>query len=354
MHWSWNGVSSHRIRNEERPEQPSITPLATRARGRCHRPLLGLGLSLVAALTGPSAGAAVVSGSAATGSPLRWSAFLDSEVIDNLSGGIAPGSMGDHLARLNFRLDGAALGLPEDSQFKATQQRTQSGQPSATHIGDVQSVSNIETQSRSQVYEFWYGQHVGRSWNVRAGLIGADDYFDVTDSAGLLLNGSFGTQPTLSVNTVVPIFPTAGVGAMSAWRRKAWTNRVGIFQADPNDRASALQRGALLINEAALPGHGGLQAWRVELSTQGPGRRSFRPRPGAPTSAPTILWPVATARRARAELRGLGAETAYEVTYQIALAPQVSLQPDLQYVANPSGTYPSATVAGLRLHVEFE
>ncbi len=56
---------------------------------------------------------------------------------------------------------------------------------------------------------------------------------------------------------------------------------------------------------------------------------------------------------ASARLRNRGVETAYEITYLMALSRHVSLQPDVQYVANPGGEYPAATVATLRLHVGF-
>jgi porin len=54
-----------------------------------------------------------------------------------------------------------------------------------------------------------------------------------------------------------------------------------------------------------------------------------------------------------AHLQGLGTETVGEATYQFTIAPHVFLQPDLQYVNNPDGSYPSAVVAILRLDIEF-
>ncbi len=50
-----------------------------------------------------------------------------------------------------------------------------------------------------------------------------------------------------------------------------------------------------------------------------------------------------------------GAETIFEITYQIQIAPWCSLQPDWQYVRHPSGLgrLSDATVAGLRLNLTF-
>jgi porin len=352
-----------------------------------------LGLALAAAAA-PAATAAQPE--APPPSAVNWTFSLDSEIVDNLGGGIAPGSVGDTLARLGFVLDGGAVGLPRGSRIKATLQRTQSGQPSATRIGDAQSVTNIEAPSRSRVYELWYGQPAGANWELRAGLIAADAHFDVLDSAGLLLNGSFGAEPIWSGNTVAPIFPISGIGAMATWHVGAWTSRTGVFQADPQDRSSALRRGATWMEEGAYHGSGTykLGAW------------SYRPDASADAQLPRADWgsyfsvdqplsagdnPSSVFLRAgwspaqvgavaydlqagmlvpgplpgraqdqfsfgvaRARFRGLGTETSYEATYQVVLTPHLSLQPDLQYVAHPGGTLPSALVATLRLHIGFE
>ena len=44
----------------------------------------------------------------------------------------------------------------------------------------------------------------------------------------------------------------------------------------------------------------------------------------------------------------------FEATYQIVLAPWLSLQPDLEYVIHPSGTdIPNALVLGARTTISF-
>ncbi|MGE0759092.1 MAG: carbohydrate porin [Pirellulaceae bacterium] len=50
---------------------------------------------------------------------------------------------------------------------------------------------------------------------------------------------------------------------------------------------------------------------------------------------------------------GSNRETVLEVFYRAQLAPRISLQPDLQYIATPSGIYPDALVVGLRLQMEL-
>lgn len=384
----------HWLRCEGRPERWTSGITAAQSQGRHTCWLLGLGLALVGTLSAPLASAADSADSTKGSSPLRWSFSLDSEGVDNLGGGIAPGSTGDSLARLNAELDGTALGLPDGSRFHATFDRTQSGLPSATRVGAYQSFSNIEAPSRSRVYELWYGQQISKPWDVRAGLIAADAHFDTMDSAGLLLNASFGAQPTWSGNTVAPIFPTAGVGAMATWHSGAWSNCTGIFQADPLDRISALYRGALLMNEVAWQGEGTYKFGVWNYRPHGPADAGLPPSTsginfsvdhplGHGDHVPSaflrvgwspkgvavdndlqagILMPGLLRRRpqdqfsfgiTRADLRGLGVETAYEATYRIALSRHVALQPDLQYIDKPNGNLPSAIVAGLRLHLEL-
>jgi len=50
---------------------------------------------------------------------------------------------------------------------------------------------------------------------------------------------------------------------------------------------------------------------------------------------------------------GTGQETAFEFYYRAQLTPRFSLQPDLQYIATPSGIHPDALVVGIRLQLEL-
>jgi porin len=64
-------------------------------------------------------------------------------------------------------------------------------------------------------------------------------------------------------------------------------------------------------------------------------------------------WDVVGAGVARAELfqGGTNEETVVELFYKAQLTPRVSLQPDLQYIATPSGIHRDALVAGVRFQV---
>jgi len=45
---------------------------------------------------------------------------------------------------------------------------------------------------------------------------------------------------------------------------------------------------------------------------------------------------------------GTGRETVVEVFYKAQLSPSISLQPDIQYIATPSGIHPDSLAIGVR------
>ena len=55
--------------------------------------------------------------------------------------------------------------------------------------------------------------------------------------------------------------------------------------------------------------------------------------------------------RALLTLGGTGKETAVELFYKVHLSDYAMLQPDLQYIADPSGLHRDAFVAGLRFEL---
>jgi len=59
-------------------------------------------------------------------------------------------------------------------------------------VGSAQAISNIEAPTAAKLYEFWYEQHFLDAWSVRTGLYDLNSEFDVIESAGTLINSSFG------------------------------------------------------------------------------------------------------------------------------------------------------------------
>jgi porin len=337
---------------------------------------------------------------------LQLSLHLDTEAVSNLDGGLRSGTATDTVIHAAAALDTARLGLWNGGRLAASAIRIYSGQPSQDYVGDLQGVSNIEARPATRLYQFWYRQQF--PWlglRAKAGLIDMNQDFVATDSAGRLLNASFGLIPSLSGNFPVSTYPRPGVGleAAIAWRQ--WHLQTGLFQSDPADRASYFKQGHVLVAEAGydrldganwisryklgvwhyeseggvadLPSNDWGMYWIFEHNIVHHGRRSLdaflqlgaSPKSvnrvpyylgagflmGAPfTGRPHDLF---TAGVACARIRDASApaETSYELSYVASVNRHVSVQPDVQYVTHPSGSreISPALVATIRLHLEF-
>lgn len=85
-------------------------------------------------------------------------------------------------------------------------------------VGDIQTVSNIDTDGATRLYEAW----VERAFDagaVKAGLIDLNSELDVNETGALFINSSHGIGPDFSqVGENGPsIFPITGFGAVMRW-----------------------------------------------------------------------------------------------------------------------------------------
>lgn len=295
-------------------------------------------------------------------------------------------------------------------------------------VGDIQSVSNVETDVRAaRLFEAWVQQDIGRRATVKAGLYNLNSEFDTTVSGGLFLLSSHGIGPDFSQSgrNGPSIFPDTSLVVRGDIRfDDHWLVRAAVLDGVPGDPAHpgrtviklSGKDGALLVGEinylsggtkVALGGWGytarfddlwpagsagrgnaggyafierrltgaydatphGLAGWlRVGLANPrfnpvagyiGGGLVYTGAFPARP--ADQIGLSIADAelgdryRRSQA-LTGdaTGArEVIIEAAYRAVLAPWLSLQPDIQYVARPSGAerLADAVVVGLRVKI---
>ena len=327
---------------------------------------------------------------------MSWSG----EIVGNLTGGLKTGATEDSLLHIGFAANSDALGLPPGGRFKISMIRIDSGRPSENLVGDSQVVSNIAARSATRIYQFWFRQDfAGKRFQLRAGLIDLNQYFDVLGAASDLVNSSFGITPGIAANMPTAIYPEPGFGAMARWREQGTAFSVGLFQGDPARRVSLFHNGRSIIAEwepigyrsgpdsprvkiglwqcrcDAGPSEGKVRTWGFYGSLQlpvddtpdmtlfahlaaSPGPRSQAPFSAAFGLTMTSPLPGRAGDRlslgiTRQDIRTHSAETALEATYAAPLSNAVSLQPDLQYVFNPGGTLPDALVFMIRLHVEM-
>ncbi|MDR0864526.1 MAG: carbohydrate porin [Candidatus Symbiothrix sp.] len=133
------------------------------------------------------------------------------DFFTNVSGGIKTGSGYLGKADLNFQLD-----FSEKSTLFFKGAMTHGATPSESYIGDSQTASNIEAGNHSYVQELWFRQKINKfEWTV--GLQDLNKYFMAGDNAGDFLNSSFGIPPVTSEHFVFPIFPLTGLSISGKW-----------------------------------------------------------------------------------------------------------------------------------------
>jgi len=339
------------------------------------------------------------------GTPFFAAVSLTADAVTNVSGGIKTGISFDSLVQVIGAMYGNVIGLPHHSRINLSLIRIDSQLPSVNYIGDVQVASNISAPTATRIYQLWYRQDL--PWlplRLRIGVLDLNLHFDVTKSAGTLINSSFGFTPAITANApTISTYPKPGYGAMVLYAEGDTAARFGIFQGNAFERRTVFHGGQTLIGEwqhlgigprqhpytlkiggwqcdcsSGVPGEGQLNTWggygslQVSLARHGGTVTSFFAHLAASPSQDSVA-PLATALGfsipaplsfrssdllsvgiTRQDLRDLPAETSYEATYVAALADDVSLQPDIQYIVHPSGIYDNAWVFMLRVNYNYD
>jgi porin len=188
---------------------------------------------------------------------LEW----DADIFANVRGGKEQVAVTDGLIQLGMDFDlGKLTGL---GIFDASQLHVEGyypyGPDISDFVGDLPGVNNNAAYNSPRLYELWFqkGYKVGfLESTVRLGLMGADQEFDVIDSAAFFINSSFGAQLPFSANVPVPVYPFTAVGARldvaagNDWNVKT-TFRSAVF--DGNSAAPTL--GPFAVDAPSSPSY---------------------------------------------------------------------------------------------------
>lgn len=318
----------------------------------------------------------------------------NNEGVSDLSGGLRTGSTYDSMLLASLNDKTGKWGFGNGSLLHLSVLGVQGGQPSTNHIGDFQSVSNIEAPGAARIYSAWFRQRWGLKNSLQLGLIDMNDLFDVTQAAGILLNAAFSLDPTLSGNLPVSTYPEPGYGLVLGRHQGKFNLRLGVFQGNPTQRTDPTFKGVMSIAEldygysAQTPLQIGIGLWHyrppspyLSLTKRSGGfinvsqalkighinlGRLFLELGFCPAMDGTVSQHVGlginmtglvpsrpddnlSLGMTQARFRRLKAETTYEATYQYVLTPTLDIQPDMQFVQNPGGGTGNATVFILRL-----
>lgn len=270
-----------------------------------------------------------------------------------------------------------------------------------------------------RLYEAWIDQKIGSAVSLRAGLYDLNSEFDALETGGLFLGSAHGIGTDIGQTGLngPSIFPSTSLAArLEVKPAEEWVIRAAVLDGVPGDpdrpKRTTIRlgdgEGALLIGEVDAPVAGGrllLGYWRYTASfdahdgRRGDGNAGYYVRGEAPlleqdgrelsgffrfgtargrfnmfdrfASAGVKLsgfvpdrpedeigLAVAAAFTSRGYRLAGGtadAEVVGELTYRAQLAPWFALQPNLQYVRNPSAdpAIRDALVVGLRGEVSF-
>jgi porin len=170
--------------------------------------------------------------------PFAFDAGYLGESLTVVSGGIGRGSTYEGLATMGVEFDTEAAGLFKGGRFRLSGANTHGKTPSESYIGDYQIVSNIEAGPLTFLQELWYRQEVGR-FTFIAGLQDLNVELVASQAASLFVNSSFGTPSTVGTNIPSPIFPLTSLGFQAHYRvNDVLTLKLAAFDGMPEDHDS--------------------------------------------------------------------------------------------------------------------
>jgi porin len=166
---------------------------------------------------------------------VTFTAEYTGEVFANLSGGIKTGAAYEGLLRLSLRLDLAQLLCWKGATVYGSMLYPAGEGLTDQYTGDFNRLSNIDAYDSVRLFELWFQQKLfGDRFSIRIGQMSADQEFYQSTTSNLFINSCFGTFPTISFNTNLPIYPVGGLGIRIDYRpSSSATFRAAVFDSNP-------------------------------------------------------------------------------------------------------------------------
>jgi len=331
-------------------------------------------------------------------------AFYIGEVVKNLGGGDKKASQTLGTADLSITVDTEGLGLWQGGTWFAEVIYNHGDDPS-NFIGDVQTASNIADGKRKRLQQFWYDHALNDNVSLLLGLHDLNSEFYASEYAALFLNSSLGIGPEVSGNVGTSLWPEAGLAArLSLHNVQSYVNVV-IYDGDPATRkVDKATEGLMMIIEAGwLNGEAAYKfgLWQHSAEKAGPdniaspsvagfyavvdqplsentgvfmqlgltqanrneianyfGAGLVMQEPISGRSDDTLGLAVARAGFSNTHQQAngvLAAETAIEITYDMAITDWLTVHPAYQWIHHPSGNpaLKNANVAMLRVDIHL-
>ena len=327
--------------------------------------------------------------------PFSFEGSYIGDAYYNARGGLARGGGFMGMGNIAVGFDTGTAGWWRGGKFFVNGSSIHGRSLTENYLGDLQVASNIDAGEHAYLHELWFRQALGPV-TLTAGLQDLNAEFMVTEGGGEFINSSFGTPSVIALGVPVPIFPLTGLGFMARWDiSDRWAVQGALFdgiqtdfERNPHNIRWALGRGegVLAMGEVHFDGrfkagvyyHSAEGNYGVHFSADQPlGERVgvFAHGVVSPKSKNENNYYVGVGANLsgvfdKQERDALGLavahagihsaahkhETAVELYYRYDFSDNIALQPDVQWIVNPSGggeRLPDALVGMLRLHISF-
>jgi porin len=159
-----------------------------------------------------------------------------SELFGNFSGGTKRGVAYDGATQFGLNVDTEkAFGL-KGGQFFIDALQIHGHGITASHLSTLQSVSGVEAEPTTRLWELWYQQSFGDAFDVKIGQQSLDQEFIVSQYANTFLNATFG-WPVLAAADLPaggPAYPLSSLGVRARYKvSDAVTVLGGVFDGNP-------------------------------------------------------------------------------------------------------------------------
>jgi porin len=158
-----------------------------------------------------------------------------SEVFGNATGGLKRGVGYDGLTTVTVQVDTKTALHWDGGLFNASLLNLHGENFSVTHIGSLETLSGVQGDRATRLWELWYDQKFGDQFDVRAGQQSLDVEFATSPSGAYFVNSLFGwpTLHALDMPQGGPAFPLSALGVRGRWQSGAWTALAGVYSGEP-------------------------------------------------------------------------------------------------------------------------
>lgn len=179
------------------------------------------------------------------------------EIFSNLHGGLNTSGASEYrdLFDMTLTADAEKFGLGPGSIFIYAQLGNGAG-ITEEHVGDAQTLSNLDSCDFSQISEYWIEQlFFDRQLRIKVGKQDSNVDFVAVDYGGDFIGSSFAVISTIPM----PTFCDPGLGVAAFWEPQDWISLgAGYYEGTPKGSTSGLNTafgkhgGSFTIGELAL------------------------------------------------------------------------------------------------------